>query len=215
MIDHNDPRKFLQERCQVGKVGRLEIDHDMPAEPLHPFGGAKEQLARRRIDQPFDEIEPDTANTGRIHPVQLVIGNVMRHHGNPAGHAAGGLKRVDHRAVVLAVAAGLHDHVAGQAQMVAKREQLVLAGISGGVFALGRKGKFRGRAEDMAMRVDRPSRGYEIGLFRAGVPGHLTACHRIDIGHCHLSPFQKIMPSKSLRAVRTMPAFSTCPSASQ
>ena len=49
MVDHNDPWKFLQERCQVGKVGRLEIDDDMPAEPLHPFGGAKEQLARCRI----------------------------------------------------------------------------------------------------------------------------------------------------------------------
>ena len=34
----------------------------------------------------------------------------------------------------------------------------------------------------------------------------LTVCHRIDIGHCHLSPSQKIMPSNSC-AVRNYRLF--------
>src|SRR6185312_3024323 len=65
-------------------------------------------------------------------------------------------ERVDHRAVVGAVTGRLHDHVAGEAEMIAEREQLRLAGVAGGVFALGRIREPGPRPEHMAMRVDSP-----------------------------------------------------------
>jgi hypothetical protein len=50
------------------------------------------------------------------------------------------LQRIDQRAVVGAVAGGLHDHVLVEAQVVAQREQLLLAGVARRVLALGRVG---------------------------------------------------------------------------
>ena len=174
MVNHDDAGKLLQERCQIGKVGGLEIDNDMPAKTLHPLGGAHEHLTRRCIDQTLDEIEPDTAHPGRMHPVEFFIGDVMRHHRNAPRQPARRPQRVDHRAVILAMAACLHNDIARQAKMIAQREQHVLAGIAGGVFAFRRERKRIGRPEHMAMRVDRAPGRREIGPLGIGVPGNLA-----------------------------------------
>src|ERR1700722_16392440 len=48
----------------------------------------------------------------------------------------------------------LHDDVAIEAETVAQSEQLRLAGVAGGVFALGRVRELGSGSEHMAMRVD-------------------------------------------------------------
>ena len=72
--------------------------------------------------------------------------------GDAARLAAGRLERIDHRAVVGAVAGGLHDDVAREAEVVAQREQLLLARVAGRVLALGRVGELdrRGRTRGSA-----------------------------------------------------------------
>ena len=69
------------------------------------------------------------------------------------GFAAGMDERIDHRAVVGAVAGGLDHDVAGKAEMVAQRVELLPRRIAGRVFALRRVTVFGARAEHMAVRV--------------------------------------------------------------
>ena len=59
--------------------------------------------------------------------------------------------------------------------MIAKREQHVLAGITGGVFALRREGKLIRRPEHMAMRVDSAPGRHEIRGLGVRMPGDLAA----------------------------------------
>ncbi len=76
--------------------------------------------------------------------------------GDPARHAGRGPQRVDHGPVVGAVAGGLDDDVAGETEVVAQREQLVLRGVARGVLALGGEGELGRGTEDVAVGVDRP-----------------------------------------------------------
>ena len=103
-----------------------------------------------------------------MHKVKFFISNIMRHNRDTAGHTVRGIERVDHGAVILAVAAGLNNDVARQAEMIAKRKQHVLPGIPGGVFAFRCEREFARRPEDMAMRINRPFRRHEIGCLRIG-----------------------------------------------
>ena len=66
---------------------------------------------------------------------------------------AAGDAGIDHGAVIRAVAGGLHNHVAGKAQVVAQRKQLILGRIAGRVLALGCKRELDARAKHMAMGV--------------------------------------------------------------
>ena len=79
-------------------------------------------------------------------------------------------ERVDHRAVVGAVAGGLHDDVAREAEVVAQCEELRLAGVARRVLALGRERELRARAEHVAMRIDAARRRREARLRRTCVP---------------------------------------------
>ena len=54
--------------------------------------------------------------------------------------------------------------------MIAQREQHVLAGIAGGVFALRREWKFIAGTEDMAVRIDRAGRRSELRRLRIVEP---------------------------------------------
>jgi hypothetical protein len=60
------------------------------------------------------------------------------------------------------VAGRLHDDVAGKAEMVAQRVELLARGVAGRIFAFGRVRIFAARSEHVAMRVD-------------GAGGHLEA----------------------------------------
>ena len=70
-------------------------------------------------------------------------------------------QRVDHRAIVGAVAGGLHHHVAGKTEVIAQRIELLPGCVAGGIFALGRVGELGARTEHMTMRVDYAGRQLE------------------------------------------------------
>ena len=90
----------------------------------------------------------------RVQLLQLAIGDAALHGGHAARAAVRRAAGIDHRAVVGAVAGGLHDHVAREAEVVAQREQLRLAGVARRVLALGRVRKLLAGAEHVAVRVD-------------------------------------------------------------
>src|SRR5690606_23863507 len=148
-------RKLLQEGDQILEVLCFEIDDDMPAELRDPLGDAKEYFLGCRIDEAFYEIETHGANARRIHLFELVVADILPHDGNAARKAARRFQRIDQRIVILAVAGGLHDDVAGEAEIVAQPEQLLLRRIAGRVFPLRRVREEMRRAENMAMRIDR------------------------------------------------------------
>jgi predicted transcriptional regulator len=64
-------------------------------------------------------------------------------------------QRIDHGAIVGAVAGGLHHDIAGETEVVAQRIEPGFRGVARRVLALRRIGKLGAGAKDMAVRVDR------------------------------------------------------------
>ena len=130
------------------------------------------------LDQAPDEVEPHAADARLVELAQLGVGDVRPDGRDAACPAAGRPHGVDHRAVVRAVAGGLDDDVAADPEVVAQREQLLLAGVARGVLALRREGELVARPEDVAVRVDRADRereGRGRGLrYQSSHPGVVT-----------------------------------------
>ena len=124
----------------------------------------------REVDEALDEVEAHAAHAGRVHRLQLVVCDAAAHGRDSARLAVRMRQRIHHRAVVGAVAGGLHDDIAREAEVVAQREQLLLAGVARRVLALRREGELRAGAEHVAVRVDGTGRQLEAGLARVGVP---------------------------------------------
>ena len=166
MVDDDGRRQLGEEILKFGQVRRLEIDDDMPVVLDNALGDLLEFVLRREVDQPLDEIEAHAAHARLMKPLQFCVGHVAPDGRDAARFAVARKQGVDHRAVVGAVTGRLHDHVAIEAEMVAQREQLRLAGVARGVFALGRIRKLGARPEHMAMRVDGSGRKRKAGLAR-------------------------------------------------
>ncbi len=129
-------------------------------------GDALEHVARREIDEALDEVEAHAFDAGRVHLLQLAVGDVFADHRDAARLVVGIDERVDQRGVVLAVAARLDDDVLVEAEIVAELKQLLLRRIDRRVFALGRIGEAARGTEDVAMRIDRARRNLEARLRR-------------------------------------------------
>jgi hypothetical protein len=86
--------------------------------------------------------------------------------GDTLGAAGGALECVHRGAIVLAMAARLHDHALVEAEKVAQREELLLWRVAGRVFALGRIGEFSlpGRIRDSVR--PRPPQAAGISVWR-------------------------------------------------
>ena len=170
VVHHHGGGQAGEEVPQLGQVHRLKVDHHMPAQLGNAACNLHQLVLGREVHQALDEVEAHTAHARRVQGLQLFI----RHAALDCCHAtrltAAGQAGIRHGAVVCAVAGGLHDHVAGKAQVVAQRKQLVLAGIAGRVLALGRVRKLRAGAEHMAVGVHRTCGQLKAGLGRAGVP---------------------------------------------
>ena len=104
-----------------------------------------------------------TSSPTKATPLRLVVGI---------------FERIDHRPVVLAVAARLHDHVLVEAEEVAQREQLFLGRVAGRVFALGREGKpgSPARTHGSARRPRPPAAVFR--LRRIGMKRNVAGTHR-------------------------------------
>ncbi len=149
----------------------------MPAQGRDLLGHLQQHFARGEIHQPLEEVEPHPAHAGGVQRLQLGVGDIGLHRGHALGLAAGGLQCIDQRAVIGAMTSGLDDDVALEAQEIAQGEQLFLGRVAGGVFALGRIGEDRGRAEHVAVRVHRPRRRPVGGLGGIGVERQVVGVH--------------------------------------
>ncbi len=169
MINHHIGRDRGEQGDQAVDVVALEIDHQMPAELGHAAGHIAIDLMGHLVGQARHEVETAGLDAGLVQFGQFAVGDVRIDH----RHAPGLIVRMDqgvHQgAVVRAVATGLHDHIALEAQKVAQGEQLFLGGVAGGVLAAGMIGKHVARAEHVAVRVHR-ALGRDEG--RLGWIGH-------------------------------------------
>jgi hypothetical protein len=127
-------------------------------------GDLHQLVLRREVDQPLDEVEAHAAHAGGVQACSSASVTLRLTVATPRALPFDCDAGVDHRAVVGAVAGGLHDHVAREAEVVAQREELLLAGVAGRVLALGREGEFGAGAEHVAVRVDAAGRQLERGL---------------------------------------------------
>ena len=149
----------------------------MPAERCDPMGDFVQHLARREVDQATHEVEARATHACLMHGAQLGIGHITADGCHTAGPATRVQQRIDQRPVVGAVAGGLHDHVALEAQKVAQRKQLILRRVARRVLALGRKRKLRGGAEHMAVRIDRARRHTPARLGRIRMKDQPVGIH--------------------------------------
>ena len=170
VVHHHGGGQRGEEVPQLGQVHRLEIDHHMPAQLGDAAGDLHQLVLGREVHQALDEVEAHAAHTGVVHGLQFVVGHAALDGGHAARLAVAVHQRIDHGAVVGAVAGGLHDHVARKTQVVAQRKELRLGGVAGRVLALGRVGELGAGAEHVAVRVHRAGRHLEGRLARAGVP---------------------------------------------
>ena len=121
-------------------------------------GDLRELVAGREVDEAPEKIEADAAHARLVQIDELAVGNVAADGCHAARPAVARAARVGHRAVVGAVAGGLHDDVAREAEVIAQREELRLARVARGVLSLGRVWKLGAGAEHVAVRVDRARR---------------------------------------------------------
>ena len=112
------------------------------------------------VHQSLEEVEAHAAHAGFMQPLQFGVRDVSRLTvATPRALPAAAVRSAsDHRAVVVTVTGGLHDDIACEAEMIAKREELLLRGIAGRVFAPFGIGKSGRRPEDVTMRIDRAFR---------------------------------------------------------
>ena len=115
-------------------------------------------VALATVIEPVPGVAQAGADAGGVHRFQFGVGHVAPDRHDAARHAVGVHERVDERAVVVAVAGRLHDHVAREAEEVAECEELLLRRVARRVFALRRVGENSPRTEHMTVRVHRARR---------------------------------------------------------
>src|SRR6476661_6727970 len=102
--------------------------------------------------------------------LQFLVADTAAHRRYATRFSIGSQASIDHCTVVSAMAGSLHDDVARKAEMVAQCKQLLPAGVAWSVLPLWRVGIFRGRAEDVAVRVDGARGELELRLARVCIP---------------------------------------------
>ena len=184
-----------EEALQLGQVGGLEVEDDVPAERGDPFAivasSSVGAASTRRLTK-LNRTPRTPASSSSRSSVSVTSGRTVA---IPAGPAAGGADGVDHRPVVGAVAGGLDDDVAADSEVVAQREELLLARVAGRVLALGREGELVARPEDVAVGVDRAGRQRERGRGRTRMPVQPPA--GLGKGQAHSPPWSPIRCTES------------------
>ena len=92
------------------EILRIEVEDDVPAERFDAIDEAPEPVEVGSTAEVRDEVEADRADAVVVEVAKVVVGEGVVDH-RDAGVAAVSLDDgVDHRAVVGAVTAGLHEH---------------------------------------------------------------------------------------------------------
>ena len=164
MIDHERHANLPDEIGVFDDVLRIEVQHDVPAERLDPPQHAMEHLQVGRAAKMRDKIEAHATHTGFVERLQVVVRDRRVDDGNAAIAAVAPRDRIEHRSVVGAVAARLHNHPASEAQMVVQRGERFERRIGRRVAAIGGVGKALGGTEHVAVGVAR-ERGERMRRF--------------------------------------------------
>ena len=116
VVDDDGRRQRGEEVPEFRQIDRLEVDHDMPAEPADARGDLHQFVLRREVDEALDEIEAHAADARAVEPLQFVVAHVAPDRRDAARLAAARQAGVDHRAIVGAMAGRLHDDVTREAR---------------------------------------------------------------------------------------------------
>ena len=92
----------------------------MPAQFPNAAGNLDQLILRREIDQALDEVEAHAAHAGFMHGAEFGVADAALHRRDAARLAAGMDERVDHRAIIGAMAGGLDHDVARETEVVAQ-----------------------------------------------------------------------------------------------
>src|SRR6187549_3815416 len=161
VIHHHSGWKRGEEVPEFRKIRGFEVDDDVPAKWRDPMCDLSEHVARREVDEAFDEVEARAADAGLVHRCELGVGHRSIDGRDAACAAVGGEQRVNECPIVGAVTGRLNDDVLIEAEMIAESEELVLRGIARRVLALRRVRKLIAGPEYMTMRVDGAGRDFE------------------------------------------------------
>src|SRR6185437_427279 len=131
------------------------MQHHMPAASLDTVHHAVEYRHVRRATEMLDEIEAHSPHAATIEPVVVGVGKAVGDNRNTAVAFRVGRKAIEHRRIVAAVAACLHNHRALDAEVRMQRGKRLLRRVLRRIAAVGRIGKTRGRPEHVTMRVAR------------------------------------------------------------
>ena len=153
----------------------------MPAPLPDAVRDLKEFFFGGEIHQSFDEVKSDPAHASLMHVLEFFVGDRAPNGCHATGFATGAAQSVDHGSVVCTMAGRLDHHVTSKSKVVAQRKELILRRVAWRVFSLRSIGKRVTRSKNMAMRIYRPRRHFELGFGRAGIPVQpafgLLKCH--------------------------------------
>jgi hypothetical protein len=110
VVDDERQRQCAHHRRQRLDAGGVEMQHDVPAAALDAVEDAVEHDHVGRAAEMLDEIGAHAAHAAFVEPVEIGIGEAVVDDGDAAIAFGVGGDAVEHRQVVGAVAARLHDH---------------------------------------------------------------------------------------------------------
>ena len=148
-LDTCDPLRILQD------VLCVQMQHHVPAEPLDTFEHTVEYIEIGRAAQMRDEIEAHAAHAACVEVGQLFVGDTAIDDRHAAIAAVTACDCIEHRGIVRAVAACLHDHTPARAEKIMQRGQALERRIGRRVAAIRRIREDVGRAKYVAVRVAR------------------------------------------------------------
>src|SRR5690606_25012419 len=108
-----------------GQVGGVEVQDDVPAQRLDHRDHLVEAVEVGGAAQVGDEVDPGAPDPGLVEGRQVIGGERLVDHRHPGEAAGAAPQGVDHRGVVGAVAARLHEHGPGEAEVVVQPDQIV------------------------------------------------------------------------------------------
>src|SRR5262249_11679132 len=144
------------------------MQNHVPSPALDAINHAIKHRHIGRAAKMFHEIETYAAHAAAIEGLEILVGEIIVDNCNAAIAPWIGGDAVEHGGVVGSVTARLHDDGALYSQMSVQRCQHLLRRIIRRVSPIGRVGKFRAGAEDMAMGVATARRQLETWFATMG-----------------------------------------------
>jgi hypothetical protein len=131
VVDDERHRQRAHHRRQRHDAGGIEMQHHVPAAALDAVDDTVEHGHVGGAAEMLDEIEAHAAHAAFVELVEIGLAEAVVDDGDAAIALGIGGDAVEHRLVVDAVAARLHDHRARDAEMAVQRAQHFLGASSG------------------------------------------------------------------------------------